>query len=85
MRSNRPSAAATARKSHASHTQCKHQFLAFERCAKRATCEPLQPRTADLTASLRNVCRTLHNDAVAIAVRRRSGSLIARSRTPRAR
>eukprot|EP00974_Lingulodinium_polyedra_P114348 11071342-Lingulodinium_polyedra.AAC.1 len=54
-------------------------------CARRAICEQLRRRMVDLTASLCNVCGTLHNYAVAIALRRRNGSLIARSRTPRAR
>eukprot|EP00974_Lingulodinium_polyedra_P090218 8749171-Lingulodinium_polyedra.AAC.1 len=35
MRSNRPSAAATARESHASHTPCEHQFLVFAWRAQR--------------------------------------------------
>eukprot|EP00974_Lingulodinium_polyedra_P047427 4552773-Lingulodinium_polyedra.AAC.1 len=39
----------------------------------------------ELTASLCSVCKSLRNDAVAIAVCRHSGSLIARSRTPCAR
>eukprot|EP00974_Lingulodinium_polyedra_P004424 414056-Lingulodinium_polyedra.AAC.1 len=51
-------------------------------CMKRAIREPLRRRTVDLTATLRNVCKTLHNDAVAIAVRRRNGSQIERWRTP---
>eukprot|EP00974_Lingulodinium_polyedra_P020240 1956656-Lingulodinium_polyedra.AAC.1 len=54
-------------------------------CARRAMREPLRRRTVSLTASLRSVCKTLHNDAVAMSVRRRSGSLIARSRAPCAR
>eukprot|EP00974_Lingulodinium_polyedra_P073463 7112249-Lingulodinium_polyedra.AAC.1 len=40
MRSNRPFAAAAARKSHASHTPCEHQFLCShglcEACESRA-------------------------------------------------
>eukprot|EP00974_Lingulodinium_polyedra_P061340 5917924-Lingulodinium_polyedra.AAC.1 len=54
-------------------------------CAKRAISEPLRQQTVDLTASLSNVCESLHNDAVAIAVHRRASSLTARPRTPRAR
>eukprot|EP00974_Lingulodinium_polyedra_P002508 235516-Lingulodinium_polyedra.AAC.1 len=46
--------------------------------ATRAICEPLRRRTAIATASLCNVCKTRHYDAVAIAVRGRSGSQIAR-------
>eukprot|EP00974_Lingulodinium_polyedra_P064555 6237014-Lingulodinium_polyedra.AAC.1 len=46
--------------------------------AKRAICEPPGRRTAIATASLCNVCKTLHKDAVAIAARRRNGLQIAR-------
>eukprot|EP00974_Lingulodinium_polyedra_P049038 4713686-Lingulodinium_polyedra.AAC.1 len=46
--------------------------------AMRAICEPPRRRTTIATASLCNVCKTLHNDAVAITVRRRNGSRIAR-------
>eukprot|EP00974_Lingulodinium_polyedra_P008606 821646-Lingulodinium_polyedra.AAC.1 len=65
MRSNRPPAAATPRKSHASHTPRKHQQMAID-CmerAKPAICEPLQRQTTDSTASLRTVSKTVHNDA----------------------
>eukprot|EP00974_Lingulodinium_polyedra_P052753 5073439-Lingulodinium_polyedra.AAC.1 len=44
MRSNRPSAAATARKSHASHTPCKHQHW-----RSHATHEACDVRTAVAT------------------------------------
>eukprot|EP00974_Lingulodinium_polyedra_P071520 6917501-Lingulodinium_polyedra.AAC.1 len=54
-------------------------------CARRAICEPLRRRTVYLTASFCSVCKTLRNDAVAIAVRRRAGPLMAHSRTPCAR
>eukprot|EP00974_Lingulodinium_polyedra_P016216 1571837-Lingulodinium_polyedra.AAC.1 len=54
-------------------------------CARRAIREPLRRQAVDLSASFCSVCKTLHKDAVAIAVRRRSGLLIARSRSPRAR
>eukprot|EP00974_Lingulodinium_polyedra_P043827 4208167-Lingulodinium_polyedra.AAC.1 len=46
--------------------------------AKRAICEPLRRRAAIATVSLCSVCKTLHNDAVAIAVGHRNGSQIAR-------
>eukprot|EP00974_Lingulodinium_polyedra_P010046 966445-Lingulodinium_polyedra.AAC.1 len=38
MRSNRSSAAATARKSHASRTPCEHQFSVFAWRAQRVRC-----------------------------------------------
>eukprot|EP00974_Lingulodinium_polyedra_P132390 11221548-Lingulodinium_polyedra.AAC.1 len=44
---------------------------------ERAICEPLRRRTVDSTASLRNVCKTLHNGAVESTIRGRSGSQIA--------
>eukprot|EP00974_Lingulodinium_polyedra_P124346 11190251-Lingulodinium_polyedra.AAC.1 len=47
---------------------------------ERVICEPLRPWTVDLTASLRSVLRALRNDAFESTIRRRSGSLIARSR-----
>eukprot|EP00974_Lingulodinium_polyedra_P125545 11194945-Lingulodinium_polyedra.AAC.1 len=50
----------------------------------RAICEPLRRRTVDSAALLRRVLQTLRNDAIQSAVRRRSGSRIARSQTPRA-
>eukprot|EP00974_Lingulodinium_polyedra_P056282 5412670-Lingulodinium_polyedra.AAC.1 len=46
--------------------------------AKRAIRKPLRRRATIATASLCNACKTLHNDAVAIAVNRRNGSQIAR-------
>eukprot|EP00974_Lingulodinium_polyedra_P011108 1071013-Lingulodinium_polyedra.AAC.1 len=52
---------------------------------KRAINEPLRRQTADSTASLRNVCKTLHNDTAESTVRGRSGSQIARLRTAGAR
>eukprot|EP00974_Lingulodinium_polyedra_P096059 9309582-Lingulodinium_polyedra.AAC.1 len=52
---------------------------------QRAICEPVRPRTVGSTAKLCSVCKTLRDDAVESTVRRRSGSLIARSFTPRAR
>eukprot|EP00974_Lingulodinium_polyedra_P025222 2438167-Lingulodinium_polyedra.AAC.1 len=52
---------------------------------ERAICEPLRPRTGGLTASLRNVLQTLHNDAVEPTVYGGNGLQIAHSRTPRAR
>eukprot|EP00974_Lingulodinium_polyedra_P015168 1468543-Lingulodinium_polyedra.AAC.1 len=45
----------------------------------------LRPRTVDSTASLRNVCKTLHNEAVVSTARGRSGSHIAHSRIACAR
>eukprot|EP00974_Lingulodinium_polyedra_P063053 6084886-Lingulodinium_polyedra.AAC.1 len=47
-------------------------------CAKRAICEPPGWRTAIATAARCNVCKPLHNDAVAIAVLHRSASQMAR-------
>eukprot|EP00974_Lingulodinium_polyedra_P126064 11196906-Lingulodinium_polyedra.AAC.1 len=44
----------------------------------RAISEPLRPRTAIATASLRSALQTLHNDAVKSAVHGRSGTQIAR-------
>eukprot|EP00974_Lingulodinium_polyedra_P110089 10648810-Lingulodinium_polyedra.AAC.1 len=38
MRSHQPSAAATARKSHVSHTPCERQILVFAWCARRVRC-----------------------------------------------
>eukprot|EP00974_Lingulodinium_polyedra_P031999 3081852-Lingulodinium_polyedra.AAC.1 len=53
----------------------------------RAKCEPLWRRTAIATASSCSVFQTLHNDAVAIAVCRRSSSHFGRvaraARTPK--
>eukprot|EP00974_Lingulodinium_polyedra_P096100 9313911-Lingulodinium_polyedra.AAC.1 len=46
--------------------------------AKRTICDPLGRQTGIATAPLRNVCKTLYNDAAPIAVRRRNGSQIAR-------
>eukprot|EP00974_Lingulodinium_polyedra_P069942 6767779-Lingulodinium_polyedra.AAC.1 len=54
-------------------------------CARRVMREPSRLRSVDLIASLCSVCKTLRNDASAIAVCRSSGSLIARSHTPCAR
>eukprot|EP00974_Lingulodinium_polyedra_P033085 3182342-Lingulodinium_polyedra.AAC.1 len=48
-------------------------------------CEALRRQTVDLTASLCSVFQTLRNGAVESAIRRRSGSQIARLRGPRAR
>eukprot|EP00974_Lingulodinium_polyedra_P070871 6860662-Lingulodinium_polyedra.AAC.1 len=43
-------------------------------CARRAIRERLRRRAAFAIASLCSVLQTLHNDAVAIAVRRGSGA-----------
>eukprot|EP00974_Lingulodinium_polyedra_P085361 8265241-Lingulodinium_polyedra.AAC.1 len=50
MRSNRPTAATTARKSHASRTACEDRFGVCTECARRAMREPLWRQTADSTA-----------------------------------
>eukprot|EP00974_Lingulodinium_polyedra_P077220 7475920-Lingulodinium_polyedra.AAC.1 len=69
MRSNRPSGATTAQQSHASRTPREHQKpntkngVRMAR-AKRAIREPLRRQTVDSTASLCNVCKPLHNDAI---------------------
>eukprot|EP00974_Lingulodinium_polyedra_P094127 9121087-Lingulodinium_polyedra.AAC.1 len=65
MRSNRLSAAATARKSHARALRARdRKTWRAHATRKRAICEPLRPRTADSTASLCNVLQTPHNDVV---------------------
>eukprot|EP00974_Lingulodinium_polyedra_P069401 6719470-Lingulodinium_polyedra.AAC.1 len=47
-------------------------------CARRAIREPLRQQTADSTASLRTVSKTVHSDAVELTVRGRNASQIAR-------
>eukprot|EP00974_Lingulodinium_polyedra_P076013 7359725-Lingulodinium_polyedra.AAC.1 len=46
---------------------------------ERAISEPLRRRTVDATGSLSSVLKTVRNDAVESAARRRSGSQITRS------
>eukprot|EP00974_Lingulodinium_polyedra_P050793 4886352-Lingulodinium_polyedra.AAC.1 len=56
-------------------------------CVSRAVCEPLRRRTADSTASLCAVSKTVRNGAVESTVRGRSAPQIVRlarsTRTPK--
>eukprot|EP00974_Lingulodinium_polyedra_P103653 10033203-Lingulodinium_polyedra.AAC.1 len=61
MRSNRPSAATTARKS---HPRAFHANACAQGARARAICEPLRRQTVDSSASLRTVSNTVRNDAV---------------------
>eukprot|EP00974_Lingulodinium_polyedra_P100669 9751071-Lingulodinium_polyedra.AAC.1 len=62
-RSDRPSAAATARKPHARAFARAPIFWRAHGARERAMRQPLRQRTVNATASLCNALKMLHNDA----------------------
>eukprot|EP00974_Lingulodinium_polyedra_P097709 9471452-Lingulodinium_polyedra.AAC.1 len=79
MRSNRPSAAATPRISHASHTPCEHQKRRSHGAREGWDLRAAVAADGRLDRIIVQRLRHATRDAVAIAARGRDGSLIARS------
>eukprot|EP00974_Lingulodinium_polyedra_P060627 5844716-Lingulodinium_polyedra.AAC.1 len=80
MRSIRNFAAATACKPHARALHARAGLLARARGVReRAIREPLRRRLVDSIGLSRNVCRTLHHDAIESTSRLRNASRTANS------